>query len=110
MATGQHRNSTIDARHRAAVRAQRGPCGICNQPIDYSLRTPHPDSFEVDHIIPRNRGGTDALDNKQAAHRRCNRAKSDRVEPAQPSGSIATNRTWWTGGVPRRAQVQDPEA
>jgi 5-methylcytosine-specific restriction endonuclease McrA len=36
--------------------------------------------YEVDHVIPRNRGGSDELANKQASHRRCNRAKSDRLD------------------------------
>jgi 5-methylcytosine-specific restriction endonuclease McrA len=111
MATGQHRNTATRDRHRNTIRAQRGPCGICGGEIDYALRTPHPDSFEVDHIIPRDAGGPDTLDNKQAAHRRCNRAKSNRTEAPQPTEAITTTRSWWTGGgVPQRDPKRTPAA
>lgn len=51
-------------------------CHICGQAIDLTLRTPHPDSGEVDHKVPRARGGTDDLTNLASSHRRCNAAKS----------------------------------
>jgi ATP adenylyltransferase len=35
-------------------------------------------ALEVDHIVPRNRGGTDDLDNLQALCYRCNSMKRDR--------------------------------
>lgn len=46
------------------------PCALCGRPIDYSLRTPDPMSFEVDEIVPVSMGG-DPLDwaNTQPAHR-----------------------------------------
>lgn len=81
------RSTTTRDRHRAAIRQGQPPCGICGKPIDYTLiwaddsagkRIPHPRSFVVDHIISLARGGTDTLDNKQAAHRDCNRTKGDR--------------------------------
>jgi 5-methylcytosine-specific restriction endonuclease McrA len=74
------RNTTIRDRHRATIAKGRPPCGICGRAIDYTLPYLDPGEFVVDHIVPRNRGGTDTLDNKQAAHRRCNRAKSDRED------------------------------
>jgi 5-methylcytosine-specific restriction endonuclease McrA len=91
------RNTTTRDRHRATIAKGRPPCGICGDVIDYTLTvtpgqhgksctgncdgcTPHPMSFVVDHVIPLNRGGTDTIANKQAAHRRCNRAKSDRAD------------------------------
>ncbi|MEU7609539.1 HNH endonuclease signature motif containing protein [Micromonospora sp. NPDC049204] len=51
--------------------------------------------YEVDHVIPRNRGGTDDLSNKRASHRTCNRAKSDRLDGGpvlRRSGSLARPR------------------
>ena len=33
--------------------------------------------FEVDHIIPRSRGGTDHIDNLQLLCTHCNRTKGD---------------------------------
>lgn len=37
--------------------------------------------FEVDHIIPRIRGGENTLENVTVACRRCNRSKKDREAP-----------------------------
>lgn len=55
-------------------------CGICGQPVDMSLKYPHPLSPTVDHIIPVSKGGhpTD-INNLQLAHRTCNRQKSDKI-------------------------------
>lgn len=39
------------------------------------------DRIEVDHVIPRSRGGTDRMDNLVAACQRCNGGKSDRPDP-----------------------------
>lgn len=45
--------------------------------------------FVVDHIIPLEAGGTDTLDNKQPAHRTCNRAKG----AAADSGPVLRRST-----------------
>ena len=63
------RSTTIRDKHRAAIRRQGRPCHICDGEIDYGLPYLHPLSFVVDHVIPVNRGGEDALRNKDAAHR-----------------------------------------
>ena len=76
----QPRNTSIRERHRRTIAANEPPCGICGQDIDYNLTSPHPRSFVLDHIMPLNRGGLDTLPNKQAAHRDCNRTKSDRID------------------------------
>ena len=34
----------------------------------------------ADHIVPIAKGGADVLENKQAAHRSCNRDKSDAID------------------------------
>jgi hypothetical protein len=71
------RSTTIRDRHRRTIAKTQPPCGICGQPIDYTL--PHTDlrSYVVDHILPIHKGGDDALANKQAAHRR------PRLQPRQ---------------------------
>ncbi len=75
MSTG--RSTTTRDQHRAAIRRTKPACGICEQPIDYTLRSPDPMSFEVDHVVPLSKGGLDELANKQAAHRR------PRLQPSQ---------------------------
>lgn len=74
----QRRSTAIRDRHRATVAATKPPCAICGEVIDYSLRWPHPDCYVVDHITPIDKGGPDTLSNKQAAHHRCNREKSNK--------------------------------
>ena len=99
----QHRGNrfgtAVRDRHRKLIARDGAPCALCGEDIDYSLRFPHPDSFEVDHITPVNRGGLDILDNKQPSHRRCNRAKSDKLpgedrEPEPRRVYFITARTW----------------
>jgi 5-methylcytosine-specific restriction endonuclease McrA len=58
-------------------------------------------SFEVDHVIPLDRDGSDELDNKAASHRLCNRKKSNRLAEelaaeAERAGPrcFVTARTW----------------
>lgn len=63
------RNTTIRDRHRATIARAEPPCWLCGQPIDYTLRYPDAGAFVVDHVIPIERGGEDALPNKRAAHR-----------------------------------------
>lgn len=70
------RDTTTRNRHRAAIAAHKPPCHLCGEPIDYSLKSPHPQSFEVDHVVALARGGSDTLANKRAAHRACNQAKA----------------------------------
>lgn len=46
-------------------------CWICGLPIDPELKSPHPLSFTVDHVVPIALGG-DLLGEVRAAHRICN--------------------------------------
>ncbi|MEV0267709.1 HNH endonuclease signature motif containing protein [Hamadaea sp. NPDC050747] len=85
------RHTTTRNRHRAKLARGKPPCGICGGAIDYSLPYMDPGEYVVDHIIPLSRGGEDTIENKQPAHRRCNRTKSDRVEDVsiiRRSGSL----------------------
>lgn len=99
------RNTATRDRHRAYLRRGKPDCALCHEPIDYSLRSPDPMSFEVDHIIPLARGGLDERDNVQPSHRHCNRRKADQTaedmaqqeaQEAVQSGprTFVTTRTW----------------
>ena len=73
------RNTATRDRDRKAIARTKPPCGICEGEIDYSLPHTDPMSYVVDHVIPYSKGGSDTLDNKQAAHRRCNESKAAKV-------------------------------
>lgn len=60
---------------RDGWRCQVQPCRFRSRKIDPSLRSPHPKSATLDHIVPHSLGGMYAPVNLQAAHRRCNEAK-----------------------------------
>ena len=85
-----NRNTTTRDRHRRIIARNHPPCHLCGGDIDYQAGWLDPLSFTVDHVIPRNKGGPDTLDNKAAAHRKCNRDKSDTMVGI----SFVTTRTW----------------
>lgn len=73
------RNTAQRDRDRARIKATQSNCGICGEPIDYTLPNTDPKSFVVDHVQPLSKGGRDDLTNKQAAHRDCNSTKRARI-------------------------------
>ena len=52
---------------------QEGKCGGCQMDFPFKV-------FEVDHIIPQARGGTDHVDNLQLLCGHCNKVKGDRPQ------------------------------
>lgn len=88
------RNTTIRDKHRIAIAKDCPPCGICGGEILYDLPHTDPRSYVIDHITPLDAGGPDTLDNLQAAHRDCNRAKSNTVA-YRPGVTFVTDRHWW---------------
>ena len=61
-------------RHKSRLyRNQDGKCVLCNGQFNY-------ENMEIDHITPRSRGGSDAVENLQLLCRQCNRRKSARPQ------------------------------
>lgn len=55
-------------------------CGECLRTVDKTLKSPHPSSPEVDHIIPLSRGGAPYdRSNLQLVHKWCNQKKGNRI-------------------------------
>ena len=52
---------------------QEGSCNGCGGEFPFRM-------FEVDHVIPRSRGGTDHIENLQLLCAHCNRTKGDRPQ------------------------------
>jgi hypothetical protein len=71
---------TIPDALRARVRAQAGNrCGYCLVRQEYV-----PWVLEVDHIVPRSKGGTDDEENLWLACHSCNLFKSDQIHGRDP--------------------------
>lgn len=91
----QPRSTATRDRHRAMIRRNEPPCHLCGQPIDYTLPYLDPFEFTVDHVIPLAKGGPDTIENKAAAHRQCNRDKSDGTQkPKRRPAELVTSRSW----------------
>jgi len=93
------RNTTRRDRHRRIIAKGKPPCHWCQQDINYTAHHLDPLAYQVDHVIPLNKGGIDDLHypdgtvQKVASHRSCNRAKSDRI--MLPAGATyITERSW----------------
>lgn len=91
-----------DARRRK-VRARLRRCGdhvcwICGEPIDMTLRFPHPKSWSVDEYVPRSRGGSQYdYDNLCEAHLVCNERRGNRMPNERESllrSSVRRSREW----------------
>ena len=69
-----------------------GYCHICDGKITFSAYGDvyHRKGWEVDHSIPRAKGGTDHLNNLLPAHTSCNRSKG--------AYSTRTARNWYGTG------------
>lgn len=65
---------------RAIFDRSNGICHICREPVSFDAYGRDADEgWEVEHSVPRARGGTDRLNNLYAAHPSCNRAKGTRT-------------------------------
>lgn len=58
-------------------RKAKGLCPKCGQKM--TLQRDLPNSFTVDHIVPKSKGGNDSRANKQAMCATCNQAKADKL-------------------------------
>lgn len=110
------RNTTTRDQHRRIIALGLPPspygrhpdCYHCHEPIDYEADHLDPLSFQLDHLNPLDAGGPDTLDNKVPSHRKCNRAKSNKVD-YKPGVTYVTDRKWWRDPVPGAAVAQDDD-
>ena len=63
---------------------QEGQCKGCRMDFPFKI-------FEVDHVIPRSKGGTDHIENLQLLCPHCNRVKGDRGQEYLMAQLSATN-------------------
>lgn len=69
--------------HPLGIRGKGAPCHICNNPIDYSLKHPHPESWSLDHALTVKERMDLIMDwgNWRASHLDCNQRRGTE-EPA----------------------------
>lgn len=66
--------------NRKIILATQSVCAICGGVVDKTLKSPHPLSPSIDHIIPVALGGHPSdLSNLQLTHRACNRQKGKKI-------------------------------
>jgi 5-methylcytosine-specific restriction endonuclease McrA len=88
--TNGHRRNQV----RARVLAEEDICWLCGRPVDKTIKTPHPDSPEVDEIVPVSKGGSPYdRSNCHLSHRRCNRARGNGSTTTAPL-VLTTSRAW----------------
>lgn len=63
-------------RLREIFEKTNGKCHLCHKPLAFRSHGKNtPNGWEIEHSVPKARGGTDHLNNLYAAHPSCNRAK-----------------------------------
>lgn len=72
-------NGEYSRRKRAVIRQWGSVCWLCFDKIDLALRLPDPYAFTLDHVLPKSRGGTYALENLRPAHKRCNEQRGNKI-------------------------------
>lgn len=87
-----------NARQRA-IASKDAVCAICHKAIDLDAPAFSPLAVEVDHIVPRSRGGQlYALDNLQLTHSQCNRKKGAKMaedyEGADYQNPVPLSNAW----------------
>lgn len=73
----EYLNAKTPAFRRRIYFQSQGHCGICKELIDLSIKHPDPQSYSIDHIVPRSAGGIHRASNLQAAHLGCNMKKGN---------------------------------
>jgi 5-methylcytosine-specific restriction endonuclease McrA len=94
-------NGSKYRRLRRQVLASDDRCCLCGGYVDRSLRSPHPMSATVEHLIPISKGGgVYAESNLGIAHRICNLRRGNRMPGAAATDGgavdepIMTSREW----------------
>lgn len=83
---------------RNIVEIEKGDkCGICGKPIKFG------EEYELDHIYPVSKGGSDTLDNLHVVHKSCNRKKGGKKTMV---GSDQWN-VWWSQIQPNLNKLRD---
>ena len=88
-----YKNNREILRRRAKL--NNAPCYYCGMPFDRRTSNPYsPLAFTADHVIPREAGGSDRMENLVPAHFKCNRAKGVNLVNPMPRNTRKATRIW----------------
>lgn len=84
---------------KRAIASKEPYCAICHTYIDIEAPAFTPLAVEVDHIVPRSRGGAIYdLDNLQLTHSKCNRKKGAKMasdyDGLEVSNPVPLSNNW----------------
>lgn len=92
------KNPALRRQLRARIFAQTDVCAICGYAVNKKLEPYLPESPELDEKIPVARGGDPFdINNLQLTHRKCNRAKSDKMPmhlTVKPIEQVPLSNKW----------------
>ncbi|MGD9792488.1 MAG: HNH endonuclease [Acidimicrobiia bacterium] len=63
-------------------------CWLCGHRVDPDAPLSSPSRATIDHVIPRSRGGSSAVENLRLAHRSCNARRSNELPELSWPGSF----------------------
>lgn len=97
---GDGQTSRLYRKQRATFRtdghANQEPCWLCGMDINYAIKWPDPEAWELDHLYPRSTHPEHAEDptNFKHSHSACNNRRSNKM----PEGGIGnTSEEWFIG-------------
>jgi hypothetical protein len=67
-----HWSAAWELVRRLVIRRDGYVCALCGGKVA-------PDELDIDHVVPRSKGGSDEPENLQVAHRLCNQRKGNRI-------------------------------
>ena len=74
------RGTRLSADGVEALLRRAKSCGYCQKPIDPLVKPRHPKALQIDHKLPKGRGGTNAIRNLHTVCKGCNRAKGSLLD------------------------------
>jgi 5-methylcytosine-specific restriction endonuclease McrA len=87
----------VTAMHRRVRLMYGTECSICHRQIDVNLKWPDPQSFTIDHVVPRSHGGAVwDIANMRPAHLGCNSRQGNRPKPNPNRPGVGANGVTWT--------------
>ena len=93
------RGRTNHQKRLLLFRAQGGMCAICSGQMGFQKR--HGEhAATLDHIIPKSKGGGNAIANLRAVHRRCNEARGNSMADIFVDAGGMTALRWNVKEVP----------